>query len=497
VNFDRRRAVFAGAAGLLIVWWGTTARKPAPLVRSPIISRGVPDTIQDQADIPKSDGPGELEPPAPVLIQSAERRFSSPSSNGAAAGGIPGAEAEQAPATAAATRMAGGGVDLPGGSVAPTASVGYGISAGNPETNPGGGSGAGGGAASKGAGRDSGNDSKAGAPEDKHLTGAAANLVTAAQGLKARGDAAEMRSNASLEKGILRQIEVDNKVDAGIRGAIDQISRSGRPVTWEAVAKATEGVLKDNGLQAEDVDMESAIARASGPPAPPVPPGAYADAVKAIMSSPPLDPVIRAEIQKLADKPPPPRAPAPRGALDAFRQNHGVFDKALQDFGVKPEHILGILGVETTWGRNTGKYPLPGTLRAISEKTGPDGRPTKAALQAERDLAALARLSAQGNLGDLKPDQIRGSYAGAMGIPQFLPTSWEAYSRAPDGGKRDPFNFGDAAYSVGNYLRVHGYANSVPRSIWGYNHSQEYVDKVLGLSADVKASLNASGPPKQ
>ena len=196
-----------------------------------------------------------------------------------------------------------------------------------------------------------------------------------------------MRVNAGL-KGIMRQIEVDSK-GCRDRGAIDQISRSGRPVTWEAVAKAAEGVLKDNGLQAEDVDMESAIARASGPPSPPVPPGAYADAVKAIISTPPLDPVIRAEIQKLADKPPPPRAPAPRGALDAFRQNHSVFDKALQDFGVRPEHILGILGVETTWGRNTGKYPLPGTLRAISEKTGPDGRPTKAALQAGRDLARL------------------------------------------------------------------------------------------------------------
>ena len=84
-----------------------------------------------------------------------------------------------------------------------------------------------------------------------------------------------------------------------------------------------------------------------------------------------------------------------------------------------------------------------------------------------------------------------------MGIPQFLPTSWEAYSRAPDGGKRDPFNFGDAAYSVGNYLRVHGYSKNVPRSIWGYNHSQEYVDKVLGLSADVKESLNANGAPKK
>jgi membrane-bound lytic murein transglycosylase B len=162
---------------------------------------------------------------------------------------------------------------------------------------------------------------------------------------------------------------------------------------------------------------------------------------------------------------------------------------------VKPEHILGILGVETTWGRNTGKFPIVRTLEEISTRTDSKGRRTRAAIQAENDLKALARLSAEGNLGGLKPSELRSSYAGAMGVPQFLPTSWEAYSRAPDGGKRDPFNFGTAAYSVGNYLKVHGYNKDVPRSIWGYNHSQEYVDKVLDLSADVKASLNAAAPP--
>ncbi len=306
-----------------------------------------------------------------------------------------------------------------------------------------------------------------------------------------------MRADASLETGIMRQIAVDNKVDAGIRGAIDRLSRSGQPVTPEDVEEAAEEVVRSHGLRPQDVDMETAIARASGPPPPPVSDAEYSQAVKLIVSTPPLDPETKAEVQRLADKPPPPRAPAPRGALDAFRKNQDVFDKAYKDFGVKPEHILGILGVETGWGRNTGKFPLPATLRAISEKTGPDGRPTKSAIRAGRDLAALARLSAQGNLGGLTPDQIRGSYAGAMGIPQFLPTSWEALARSPDGGKRDPFNFGDAAYSVGHYLRASGYSKDVPRSIWGYNHSQEYVDKVLGLSADVKASLGAAQPPRK
>ena len=82
--------------------------------------------------------------------------------------------------------MTGGGVNFPGGSVAPTASVGYGISSGNPEATPGGGRGVASGPASKGTGREGGSDPKAGAPQDIHLTGAAAGLVNSAHSLKAR-----------------------------------------------------------------------------------------------------------------------------------------------------------------------------------------------------------------------------------------------------------------------------------------------------------------------
>ena len=163
---------------------------------------------------------------------------------------------------------------------------------------------------------------------------------------------------------------------------------------------------------------------------------------------------------------------------------------------MRPEHILGILGVETVWGRNTGNLPLVGVLQERA-KENEGGNPTKRAVQSANDLLALARLSATERLGGRLPADIKGSYAGAMGIPQFLPTSWEAYARTPQGKTLDPFDFATAAYSVGNYLRVHGYSRDVSKSIMAYNHSQAYVDKVLGLSADVKAGLDkakAGGP---
>ena len=494
----RSRLAAAGAAALLLVaWWAAVSRRPAPDARSILLTRPEKPELaptpepEAPAQPPAIEAPpAELPPPEPALARSAQRRFSSPTPQ-AAAGGIAGSEGEP-------PGSPGFNVNLPGGYGAPTASVGrFMPPPAGPSPSPAAGPASGPhDAPAAGPGSPADEASPEPAPStDKAAAAAAAGLVSAAKNLKTRGDAAQMKANASLEAGLMRQIEVDRKVDSGIRNAISAIQRSGRPLTMDAVTAAAEDVLAENGLTSDDVDLPIAIARASAPPPPEVPQAAYLAAVKAIVAAPPLDPAIQVEIQQLAESPPPPRAPAPRGALDAFRQHKDVFDKALKDFGVKPEHILGILGVETGWGRNTGKYPLPSTLKAISERTGRDGRPTKAAKQAGRDLAALARLSAQGNLGGLKPEQVRGSYAGAMGIPQFLPSSWEALSRSPDGGKRDPFDFRDAAYSVGNYLKASGYHKDVARSIWSYNHSQEYVDKVLGLSEKVKGGLPSQPPP--
>lgn len=510
---NRRLGVPMGAAGILLLWWAATSRQPqAPVEQTRLAPRVAPVVIAGRSGAAPEVHPDYLPPPEPVLRQSVQRRFSSPASNGAAAAGGPGAEAGNVSPMSAVTRLTGGVVNLPGGYGAPTASNGLATDGppGNKRGAPGHIPPGRGDLPARSEDPDNGRPPGTPAPGAKLLSGAAANLVAAAHGLKAQDDAAKMRAESSVEASIMRQIVLDNKVDAGIRSAIAQLSSSGRPVTPAAVAKAAKGVLMDNGLTSDDVDMETAIARASGPPPPYVPPAAYAAAAKAIASVPPLDAATKAEVhelveKQLVDKQPPPNKPAtrvptrddpaPRGVLEAYKKNEGIFKKASETFGVKPEDILAILKIETDLGKNTGKYPLAPTLESISKNT-EDKRHEKAAMQAVRDSAALTRLYAQGDLGDLKPDQIRGSYAGAMGIPQFLPTSWEAYSRAPDGGKRDPFNFATAAFSVGNYLKTHGYSKDVARSIWSYNHSQEYVDKVMGMSASIRPALDAAASRK-
>lgn len=497
MKLDRRWAAAAGAAAFLLWWWAASSRRPARVERAFIVPRGAAGAVPDQPGVAPtvaSEASG-LEAPAPVLRRPAQRRFSGAAANGTADGGLP---ADETPAARAA-RAAGGDASMGGGYGMPTSNGGYGYGGGS-GSSPNGAAGAGNaGSAAKGGEYDKkaaagsgGKDTDAGAPMDKALAGTAGHLAAAARGLKSRGDIEALRAGAGLETGLLRGLAQDAKVDAGIRKGISDLQASGQRVTPEAVAKIAEGVLKDNGMTPADVDMDATVARASAPPGPPIPQAALAEAAKNMASTPPLDPATIDELNRLAKNPPPPRKPAPKGAIDAFKQNCAAFKKAQQDFGVRPEHINGILGVETTWGRNTGTFPIVRTLEQISMRTGSDGRPTRQAVQAGNDLKALARLSAQGNLGDRLPSQIQSSYAGAMGIPQFLPTSWEAYSRAPDGGKRDPFEFGTAAYSVGSYLKSHGYNNDVPRSIWGYNHSQEYVDKVLGLSNDIKPAIDAA-----
>ncbi|MCP4721788.1 MAG: transglycosylase SLT domain-containing protein, partial [Desulfobacteraceae bacterium] len=87
---------------------------------------------------------------------------------------------------------------------------------------------------------------------------------------------------------------------------------------------------------------------------------------------------------------------------------------------------------------------------------------------------------------------IKGSYAGAMGIPQFMPSN--ALTLAKDGnndGRVDLFNHADAISSVANYLKHHGWKPGIPRQrqhevLFRYNHSNYYVDTLLKVSDKLK-----------
>jgi membrane-bound lytic murein transglycosylase B len=81
---------------------------------------------------------------------------------------------------------------------------------------------------------------------------------------------------------------------------------------------------------------------------------------------------------------------------------------------------------------------------------------------------------------------LKGSYSGAFGIPQFVPTSFMQWGADGDGdGKIDLFSEADAICSVANYLKINGWAHSKAshrRAIYNYNRSDDYGQAVLGLA---------------
>jgi membrane-bound lytic murein transglycosylase B len=123
--------------------------------------------------------------------------------------------------------------------------------------------------------------------------------------------------------------------------------------------------------------------------------------------------------------------------------------------GVPAEVLLAIVGVETFFGEITGKHRVIDALATLAF----DYPPRSPFFRAE--LTQFLLMAREESLDPLVP---LGSYAGAMGIPQFMPTSFRAYAVDGDGdGHRDLWSsWGDVLASVANYLKAHGWRAGEP-----------------------------------
>ncbi|MGI4777569.1 MAG: lytic murein transglycosylase [Janthinobacterium lividum] len=126
-------------------------------------------------------------------------------------------------------------------------------------------------------------------------------------------------------------------------------------------------------------------------------------------------------------------------------------------YGVPPETVVAIWGMESNYGTNTGDTP---TLDALTT-LGFEGRRSG---WAQEQLIAALRIVER---GDIAPQQMIGSWAGAMGQTQFLPTSFLAYAVDADGdGRRDIWgSLADVAASTANFLAKSGWRAQEP---WGF-----------------------------
>lgn len=151
-------------------------------------------------------------------------------------------------------------------------------------------------------------------------------------------------------------------------------------------------------------------------------------------------------------------APRIDGGVEFWRANGELLAEVEERFGVATEVVVAIVGVETRFGMVTGGYRVLDALATLGFYY-----PRRAEFFSS-ELAHYLRL---GDEEGLPLTDVKGSYAGAMGLGQFMPSSYRAYAVDFDGsGRRDLWrSLPDVLGSVANYLAAHGWEAGAPIAI--------------------------------
>lgn len=193
-----------------------------------------------------------------------------------------------------------------------------------------------------------------------------------------------------------------------------------------------------------------------------------------------------------------------------------VHEQALQaaetSQGVDKEVITAIILVETRLGTYLGNSSVLNTLSSMAalsdlrirqqlwERLPADRRieesrfREKAAQKSKWAYVELKALLTYASQEDMDPSTIQGSYAGALGISQFMPSNILAYAKdGSQDGKIDLFDHADAIMSVASYLKQFGWKKGIDSSgaqavVYKYNHSNYYVQTVLKVAERLKGS---------
>ena len=148
-----------------------------------------------------------------------------------------------------------------------------------------------------------------------------------------------------------------------------------------------------------------------------------------------------------------------RGGVKFWREHEALVTQASEKFGVDPQIIVAIIGVETSYGGNTGSYRVLDALTTLSFYY-----PTSIRDRSDFFSKELMNFFLLGDEEGLPLEDVTGSYAGAMGLGQFMPSSYREYAVDMDGdGRRDLWSsMPDVIGSVANYLHRHGWEPGQP-----------------------------------
>ena len=170
------------------------------------------------------------------------------------------------------------------------------------------------------------------------------------------------------------------------------------------------------------------------------------------------------------------------GGVQVWQQHAAELARIESQSGVPAEYLIAITGVETLYGRNTGRYRVLDALATLGFDYPPRGEFFR------KELEQFLLMTREEKLDPRLP---LGSYAGAMGIPQFMPSSFRRFAVDGDGdGRRDLWQEGaDVFASVGNYLREHGWVAGEPvlAEAWNDMPPDDPATVTLSLNSTVAA----------
>ena len=176
-------------------------------------------------------------------------------------------------------------------------------------------------------------------------------------------------------------------------------------------------------------------------------------------------------------------------ARKVWHEHHALAARVGKAYGVEPRMLVSVWGLESNFGRFSGVRPSVPTLATLAF----DGR--RANLFRGELMNALMIL----DRGDITLDKMKGSWAGALGQVQFLPSSYLAFAVDFDNdGTRDIWaSLPDVLASIGNYLKGHGWTPGMP---WGYSVTvpKSATDAVqsIGLRAEGCRAARELSPPQ-
>ena len=165
-----------------------------------------------------------------------------------------------------------------------------------------------------------------------------------------------------------------------------------------------------------------------------------------------------------------------------LEKNSEIFGEVEKIFSVDKEALASIFRIETNLGENLGKHRVFNSLLTFAAIK------NRRSDWAEKELISFILLCRR-NQSD--PLDVKGSWAGAFGLCQFMPSSFLSFAVDGNGdGKVDLFVVHDAMASAANYLKKHGWQASNQdrqfKAVYAYNHSEEYTKAVLAYAKTIK-----------